>query len=90
MTDKTREAFEAWFTANRGAGMLGKSETGNYEWVNTSDAWEVCQAATLAERERCALVCEGRVYALDHAGKQYRREWTASQCAADIRKGGEA
>jgi hypothetical protein len=35
--------------------------------------------------EECAKVCDGLVYALDHAGNEYRREATASQCAAAIR-----
>ena len=78
MTDQSREAFEAWFTANRGAGMLGRSETGGYEWVNTSDAWQVWQAAVKHERERCALVCEAQPY-VDNGG-----EWFAGL----IRQGG--
>jgi hypothetical protein len=39
------------------------------------------------ERERAARVCDGLVHALDHAGNEYRREATASQCAAAIRRG---
>lgn len=58
MTDSTRDAFEAWFTKRRGAGLLSKAITGGYEWVATSEAWETWQAATLAEQERCALICE--------------------------------
>lgn len=59
MTDKTRESFEAWFTSKRSYGMLSKLplNTGGYERVATSEAWEVWQAATKAERERCARVC---------------------------------
>ena len=52
MTTTTRDAFEVWFAKRRGAGMLGKSETGGYEWVATSEAAEVWQAATEAEREK--------------------------------------
>jgi hypothetical protein len=35
--------------------------------------------------EEAARVCEALVYAKDHAGNEYRREATASQCAAAIR-----
>ena len=59
MTDDMRNAFEEWFKTKRGTGMLGKTPNGGYEWVATSEAAEVWQAATLKERERCALVCEG-------------------------------
>jgi hypothetical protein len=37
------------------------------------------------EREECAKVCDARVFAIDGAGNEYRREATASQCAAAIR-----
>ena len=57
MTDKMREEFEAWFTSKRGYGMLSKL-FGGYEWIATSEAWEVWQAATKAERERCANLIE--------------------------------
>lgn len=43
-----------------------------------------------AEREACAKVCDARVFALDNAGNQYRREATASQCAAAIRARSQA
>ena len=59
MTD-TRDAFEAWFAKRRGAAMLSKTAYGSYEWARTSEACEVWQAATAAERERCALVCDDR------------------------------
>jgi hypothetical protein len=36
--------------------------------------------------ERCALECDMRVTAIDDGGNEYRREATASQCAAAIRK----
>ena len=47
MTD--REAFEAWDEAHRGE--------------PTQTRWGAWQAATAAERERCAKVCEA--YAID-------------------------
>ena len=98
MTDKTREEFEAWFTSKRGYGMLSKlpPNTGGYEWVVASEAWEVWQAATAVERERCAKVCEA-------IGIEARKEWKthykahddgrsdgANDCAAAIRQGGDA
>ena len=36
-------------------------------------------------REACAKLCDDKVFAIDHSGKQYRREATASQCADAIR-----
>ena len=56
----TRDAFDAWFAKRRGAAMLFKSITGGYEWARTSEACEVWEAATAAERERCALVCDAK------------------------------
>lgn len=56
--------------------------------TGASDADVLQAAARLGaerERERAARVCEALVYAKDHAGNEYRREATASQCAADIR-----
>ena len=66
MTDK--EAFEAWFQAR---------------WPEfahpTTSAFEIWQAATAAERERCAKVCDG-------IGDGNR--WSdAHSCADAIRRG---
>lgn len=82
MTDKTRADFEVWFNSKRGAGMLSKlpPNTGGYEWVTTSEAWEVWQAATALERERCAKVCESL---------HYTDTSTAQNCADAIRQGGD-
>ena len=80
MTDKTREAFEAWFDSKRWPGMLSKLFSG-YEWVATSEACETWQVATLTERERCAKVCESL---------HYTDTSTAQNCAAAIRQGGDA
>lgn len=66
MTDK--EAFEAWFQAR---------------WPEfahpTTSAFEIWQAATAAERERCAEICDG-------IGDGNR--WSdAHSCADAIRRG---
>ncbi len=66
MTDK--EAFEAWFAAR---------------WPEfahpTTSAFEIWQAATAAERERCAEICDG-------IGDGNR--WSdAHSCADAIRRG---
>ncbi len=66
MTDK--EAFEAWFQAR---------------WPEfahpTTSAFEIWQAATAAERERCAEICDG-------VGDGNR--WSdAHSCADAIRRG---
>ena len=44
--DTTRDAFEAWFTKNRGYAMTCKTVKGGYLWVAASEAWETWQAAT--------------------------------------------
>jgi hypothetical protein len=88
MTDKMRSDFEAEILKNRAAFMLTKVASGEYQSGTTQELWKYWQAATLVERESCALVCEGLVYALDHAGNKYRREAPASKCAAAIRSGG--
>ena len=89
MTDKTRESFEAWFTSKRGAGMLSKL-FGGYEWVATSEAWEVWQAATEFERERCALVCKSeRVGKNDNEG-DIAYNLAINHYVAAIRQGGDA
>ena len=54
MTD-TRDAFEA--EANRQEMDLNRFEHG-YSDCNTDYGWLFWQAATAAERERCALVCD--------------------------------
>ncbi len=67
MTDK--EAFEAWFQAR---------------WPEfahpTTSAFEIWQAATAAERERCAEICDG-------IGDGNR--WSDAHSCADAIRGGE-
>jgi hypothetical protein len=69
MTDKDREAFEALF------GKRDKYFSTNVIW---DSAWKAWQAATAAERERCAKVCE--TFGAD--------PWAVSkECADKIRSG---
>jgi hypothetical protein len=74
-TNRLRQEFEAW---------AGKRES-----APTTSAWDYAfkawQEAALAERERCAKMCDALVYAIDSGGNQYRREANAIQCAAAIR-----
>ena len=46
------------------------------------------KAAADAERESCASLCDSKVMAIDHAGKEYYRPAPADQCAASIRARG--
>ena len=69
MTDKTRADFEAW-AAHQEMDM-NRFDIG-YSDCNTDYAWLAWQAATLkatlAERERCAAICEAQAA----AGKKAR------------------
>ena len=80
MTD--REAFEAW------AGKREKAATTS-AWDYAFRAW---QAATAAERERCAKVCEEQakryLACLTYAPLAYKNMHSAAlQSAFTIRKG---
>jgi hypothetical protein len=72
--DKQQEAFKTW-----------REQYCSMPLYNEAMAWAAWQAATAAERERCAKVCDALVYAIDNGGNQYRREANAIQCAAVIR-----
>ena len=71
MTPEERKAFEAW--------------AGKRERASTTSAWDYAfkawQAATLAERERAAKVCD-EIAETDGTGYGI-----AEDCAAAIRKG---
>ncbi len=60
MTDKGREAFEAWV----GKGLhleqipTGAPFAGDYRSIVMQTRWDAWQAATAIERERCAKLCE--------------------------------
>ena len=53
MTD--REAFEAWIKSEKPKTNLQKRD-GRYLFADASSSWKAWQAATEAERERCAKV----------------------------------
>ena len=78
MTDPMREAFEDWFPKKdfgpNGLLMI----CAEYVYAPAATYWKVWQAATLAERERCARVCEKWVTTSD----------SPDVCAAAIRQGG--
>ena len=48
------------------------------------------RAAAEAEREACAALCDSKVMALDHGGKEYYRPAPADRCAAAIRARGNS
>lgn len=75
-TEAMRAAFEAWCAIGNPSYRSDDDST-----VNRRD-WRVWQAATLAERERCAKVCD-ELDRVDRPG----HEITASDCAAAIRRG---
>lgn len=56
MTD--REAFEAFVTGNGEWPAAAEMGNGKYKLYSTSQAFLAWQAATAAERERCAKVCD--------------------------------
>ena len=86
-TEAMRAAFEAWFST-LDYGLIGADRNGDgYIYAPATMHWESWKAATAAERERAALVCEALTVALDNGGKPYKREASASQCAAAIRSG---
>lgn len=51
--DKQREAFEAWRNGN-----TVREEDGRYSSMETELMWVSWQAATAAERERCATLAK--------------------------------
>jgi hypothetical protein len=58
--DKQREAFEAWAVKRGGGDGLQQSAVnpGNYRSGLMQFSWLAWQAATAAERERAAKVCD--------------------------------
>ena len=83
-TEAMRAAFDAWASTLPLSVQVNVNDSAARGESYTLKAW---QAATLEERERAALVCEALTVALDNGGKPYKREATASQCAAAIRSG---
>ena len=82
MTNQTRKNFEAWAKIKNYE--LLKSGGGSYLYIQANIAWKAWQAATLAERERCARVCEKR-----SMGVREPEDVEALDCAAEIRQGGD-
>jgi hypothetical protein len=62
MTTDTRAAFEAQIKKQLPTApdelLIGLRKDGRYASMVTEHAWLAHQAATLAERERCAKVCQ--------------------------------
>lgn len=101
MTD--REAFEAFVTGNGEWPAAAEMGNGKYKLYSTSQAFLAWQAATAAERERCAKRCDAIAedkWALykgraPYTGKEPGRASDhtqgqsdgADQCADAIRKG---
>jgi len=63
------EAFETWAKANHSL---------------TESAWKAWQAATLAEREACAELCEARGDAIMEQNRMVSAYVMAGECAAAI------
>jgi hypothetical protein len=77
----TREAFEAWITDDgKWLKAAERSPDGSYKFMGTHTSWTVWQAATKAEREACARVCDRRVM-----GDNNREDQEAKKCASAIR-----
>jgi hypothetical protein len=86
----SREAFEA-DAAPYGFDLTRQECAAPEPWSEYADEatghrWAGWLAALAYAYDDAANVCEERVMALDNAGKEYRREATASQCAEAIRK----
>ena len=80
MTNQTRDAFNAWYEETDGSEVAA--------------SWASWQAATAAERERCALVCR-REAEIQKASAKFCGIDNLDQgdfdiCEAAIRQGGDA
>lgn len=79
MSESMRERFEAWYDAfafRRDFNKYGPSGA----------AFEVWQAATLAERERCAKVCEELANLMESGAGEKEPGHRLRQAARNIRK----
>ena len=76
MNDQMRNDFEAWFLAYRKSTWRPaksdprKDMPTHWNTFCEMDCWRGWQAATLAERDRCALVCESHPY-IDNGGEWF-------------------
>ena len=92
MTEQIRDDFEVW--AKLKNYDLLKSGGGSYLYVQANIAWKAWQAATKAERERCAKVCEAWNTAHAKATGDCKISdcdmmSAVQDCAAAIRQGGD-
>ena len=101
MTEQSCKDFEAWIS--KGCGDLSKFGNGNhihYQNSAVNNAWTGWQAATKAERERCARVCEliketalttqtGPADDLSNVMLRQIAHMGAGACADLIRQGGD-
>ena len=85
MTEKMRSDFETEILKRKAAFQVHRVASGEYQNCATQEIWEYWQAATKAEQERCAKVCEARFM-----GDLNREDLEARNCAAAIRQGGDA
>jgi hypothetical protein len=61
------KAFEDWHKVNYRGYVYEKSTNGSYLHVRLDLDYDIWQAATLAERERCAKIAEGGCFLHDDA-----------------------
>lgn len=81
--EERREAFEAAMGAAGYELNPPIYRDGTYRFAHYAAGWEMWQAATAAERERCAKVCDGFAESSQYKTQRNLAAW----CAADIRKG---
>ncbi len=73
----TRQAFEEWVKKNHPFGnLVGKADAREM----FPDYWSTWQAATAAERERCAKVCDESSQDAYARYRASRREYDDGQC----------
>ena len=84
-----RTAFEMWldFDEDQMQMLAGRNESGDYLHATIAIQWEAWQAATKAEREACAKVCEELVRGYDMSGNKYDvpKHYSPRLCASAIR-----
>ena len=89
-SDEQRKAFEAWLCPYDDDAMkrmtLERRGDGNYAQALPRLQWKVWQAATAAERERCAKVCDFMAK-LGAEDRMHGAVVVATELAAAIRKG---
>jgi len=66
-------------------GLKGVRDGSKHLFISPDLLAEFVQSEILAEREACAALCDSKVMALDHGGKEYYRSEFTDRCAAAIR-----